>query len=229
MKQSKQTLALALLLALSPAALADFNITNSTSTIGVSPIPDGDASGKISTITVPDLGIDSISKVEVILTGHGEFNGDLYAYLTHNGSTAVLLNRVGATTGNNFGYADAGFSSVRFSDSASSDIHFYQNSSPAIPLTGTWQPDGRLIDPASSGSAFDVAGRTTTLGGFNTMGAQGDWILFVADISGGGINWIDSWSLEISGVPEPSTIALGVMGGLAFIGTTLRCRFKNNR
>ena len=40
-----------------------------------------------------------ISKVDVMLDLSGGWNGDMYAYLLHDGVTSVLLNRVG-TPGN---------------------------------------------------------------------------------------------------------------------------------
>ncbi len=202
--------------------------TNATVTIngtGVTPssgsqsmglIPDGSSSGRSTTIGISGSDATSITDVQVILHGSGTFVGDLYAYLTHDNGFAVLLNRVGATSGNNAGYS-AGYSDpIRFSDGAANDVHTYQNQSgTGTALTGTWQPDGRNISPNSSGSAFDTAPRTANFATFNTGTANGNWTLFVADLSGGSTpNTIDSWDLEIMATPEPVNVALGIFGGV---------------
>src|SRR4029079_14302154 len=76
----------------------------------------------------------------------GGANGDLYATLAQdNGGFAVLMNRVGKTSGNPFGYADAGLS-VTLDDQVGTDIHNYGGNL-GNPLTGIWQPDARNIDP----------------------------------------------------------------------------------
>src|SRR5213075_3123189 len=80
-------------------------------------IPDANPTGISSTIDVQGLG-PQLADITVSLDISGGFNGDLYAYLSH-GSTgfAVLLNRVGKTTSDPFGYSDQGFH-VNLSDAA---------------------------------------------------------------------------------------------------------------
>ena len=58
------------------------------------------------------------------------------------------------------GYADNGFS-FTLADTAAADVHTYRqtvtgneltpisSATPAAPLTGTWQPDGRTADPGT--------------------------------------------------------------------------------
>jgi hypothetical protein len=94
-------------------------------------------------------------------------------------------------------------------------------------LTGTWQPDGRNIDPNSSGAAFDSAGRIT----FSSLADEdpdGEWTLFFADMSGGGgTSHIVSWELDITAIPEPTNVALGLLaGGFGVIGFIRRFRTK---
>lgn len=158
-------------------------------------------------------------------TGFGAFNGDYYAYLQHetpdgaDSRLAVLLNRVGRSSASPSGYSESGFQ-VTLSDGAAWDIHRYQVSlGGAIegPLTGTWQPDGRRVDPAVS---LDTSPRTAPLEPLGALDPNGSWTLFVADLEAGGTGRLVEW--EVRGtprsiVPEPQTWSLlalgaGVMG-----------------
>src|SRR5206468_6205253 len=114
-------------------------------------IPDGNPTGWSDTRSV-SVSDHYITEVHVGLNISGGYNGDLYGYLSHNGVLVPLLNRVGVQSGDAFGYGDTGFN-VTLSDSGTYDIHFYGNHSPSFSsgqLTGTWQADGRNIDPNSS-------------------------------------------------------------------------------
>src|SRR5439155_240043 len=93
-------------------------------------------------------------------------------------------------------------------------------------LTGIWQADGRSIDPSSSPSSFDSAGRI----GFNSytnMNPNGSWTLFFADMSAGEQSQLVSWELDISAVPEPVNVALAIFGGLAATIRFVFLRFKS--
>lgn len=173
--------------------------------------PDGDASGL--TLNENLTGINGIiNSLTVSLDISGGYNGNLYAYLRGpNGGFAVLLNRVGVTEGDAFGYSDTGFD-VMFNDSATGNIHLYQdlaydlNSSGQ--LAGAWQPDGRAIDPNSSPSLFDSTSPTATLNSFNGTAPNGTWTLFLADLSSGAQCTVVDWGVSIATVPEPSSCAL---------------------
>jgi hypothetical protein len=87
---------------------------------------------------------------------------------------------------------------------ANGDIHYYREiSTPTagLPLTGTWQPDGRWVDPDE---ALDSSARTATLSQFIGSGASGEWTLFLADLEAGGTNMLVSWNLELSGIATPA-------------------------
>jgi subtilisin-like proprotein convertase family protein len=197
-------------------------------------IPDGPSYG-VADIHTISSSILNISSVEVTLNISGEYNGDLYGYLQHDSGFVVLLNRVGKTASNPYGYADTGFA-VTLSTSGANDVHNYQNFFPSYngsgQLTGTWQPDGRNADPSV---VLDTSPRNTSFSSFNTLDANGDWTLFLADVYYGGTNWLNSWSLSLSGeitpVPEPVNIALAVFAVLAVGhrvvgGTRLLPRFR---
>src|SRR5689334_7975072 len=90
----------------------------------------------------------TITDVNVTLNISGGYNGDLYVFLRYTpvggGDTlAVLLNRIGRTSGNLFGSSGAGMS-VTLSDGIS-DIHLAGNGV----LSGTYSPDARTADPAA--------------------------------------------------------------------------------
>lgn len=197
-------------------------------------IPDGDLNGYQNSQTVSGLQ-ESITHVSVTLNVSGGFNGDLYAYVYHNNTMAVLLNRVGRSATSSVGYPDRGFgpdasqSSFTFDDLASHDVHFYRTfgytTNSSGQLTGQWQPDGRNMDPQSPGSAFAGAVRANTLSVFNNMNPNGVWMLFIADVSPGFESSLVNWGLDITAaVPEPTSLTL-----LGVLGASLGCAYLRRR
>ena len=177
-------------------------------------VPDNNPSGLSDAQTIGSSSINEIADVQVTLHISGGFNGDLYCYVSHSSGFSVLLNRTGKTSSSAFGYADPGFD-VTFNGTAANDVHLYQTFSPSFDgqgrLTGMWQPDARNVDPAN---VLDTDSRTATLSSFNGLNANGKWTLFVADLHSGAVSSVDSWSLQITGVPEPVNVALLVFGGV---------------
>ena len=211
------------------ARAASYSLNNIFATI-----PDGDLNGYQSSITVSGFS-GTLADVNVTLNLSGGFNGDLYGYISHNSTTAILLNRVGRSSTSSVGYPDSGFGpdisadSFTFDDQAPRDVHAYRTFSFTVngngQLTGTWQPDGRNIDPLSSGSTFDSAARSNPLGLFNGMDANGTWTLFLSDVSSGGESTLVSWGLQLTPVPEPGSCGLGLCGlGMAFFFSRLRLK-----
>ncbi|MGD0349536.1 MAG: PEP-CTERM sorting domain-containing protein [Verrucomicrobiota bacterium] len=189
-------------------------------------IPDNDPNGYQDSRNLAGVpGV--ISDVNVTFSISGGFNGDLYAWLSHGSGLCVLLNRVGVSSTSSVGYANAGFgldaqqNQFTLDDQAAQDVHFYQTGSFALngsgQLTGVWQPDGRVIDPASPPASFEAAPRSNMLGVFNGLDPNGQWTLFVADMSSGDISTLTGWSLQIEVVPEPSTFALASLGAAALM------------
>jgi hypothetical protein len=186
-------------------------------------IPDGNPTGWTDTRSLSgEVAGSTIQNLTVSLNVSGGWNGDLYAYLSYTPSSgsgsgyAVLLNRVGrvSSTSNPFGYGDTGFSITLDDSSGYNDIHAYQNYSPSFngsgQLTSTWQTDGRNTDPATV-SFTDP--RTTSLANFRGLNANGTWTLFFADMVTGDQSTLQSWSLNISTIPEPANVALGLFAG----------------
>jgi len=215
------------------AMLAQAQVITLTNSYPLTPnvvIPDANPSGLTETFGVSGLS-GSIANIQVNLDITGGFNGDLYAYLAGpagSGGFAVLLNRVGLTASNPYGYADSGFNITL--DDSGPNIHTYQTSvNPGGgQLTGFWAPDGRNIDPLSSGSAFDAASTLTGFQSFLGIVPNGTWTLFIADMSaGGGAEDLTGVTLNIMTVPEPSVLALTGLGLAG--GTLLFLRHRQQR
>lgn len=62
---------------------------------------------------------------------------------------------------------------------------------------------------------------------FGTLNPNNSWTLFFADPSAGGTTTFGGWSLDITAVPEPTNVALGVFGGIG--GVVGLVRFIRNR
>jgi subtilisin-like proprotein convertase family protein len=191
----------------------NFSVTSSN-------IPDGNPVGLVNSGSISGVN-GYITNIQVNLNITGGFNGDLYAYLAGpQGGFAVLLNRSGLTGTNAFGYADTGFN-ITLED-GNSNIHGYQIGSYSLngggQLTGTWAPDGRNINPQSTGSVFDSASTASgLLNAFNNTIPNGSWTLFIADLSGGGgQSVLVSWGLTVVTVPEPQTWAM-LAGGAGML------------
>lgn len=187
-------------------------------------IPDDSSTGLFSQISVATEGtVDSISVGLNISPAIGStaFLGDLYAYLQHDSGLSVLLNRPGRRTGETLGYDDNQSLSVTFSDAGTGDIHSYRtvlSGNDAAPLasalTGTWIPDGRTTDPSLVLATDNPSARLTVFDGANL---QGNWRMFVADISGGALHRFDSWSLTVNYSPVPEPAAGAVLAALGLV------------
>lgn len=184
-------------------------------------IPDGNPTGLTRMIEVSGHDNQRVLDVNVVLNISGGANGDLYCYLSDGqGSIAVLLNRVGKTSANPFGYEDAGLVSVVLNDQAASDLHLYGGNLGAA-LAGSWQPDGRNQDPQS---VTEAGSRTALLDLFSYHNPNATWTLFLGDLAGGEQATLVSWGLEmeIEPVPEPVNVALALF--LLLAGGSCRWR-----
>ena len=162
-------------------------------------VPDHNFSGWTDNRKVTAMPAGTLQDVRVTLDIAGGWNGDLYAYLVHEGGFTVLLNQVGPGA---FGYGDTGFA-VTLSDSGTADLQNYQAHSPGYngngQLTGIWQADGVGF----------------AAGNFLSTSPNGTWSLFIADLSGGGVSTVQSWGLQmdIVAVPEVETWVAAALAG----------------
>ena len=162
-------------------------------------VTEGDPTGSrfMGSYTAGNLG-DNVLDVAVHLNVTGGYVGDYYSYLmAPNGTVVTLLNQPGTDA---YGSSAAGLNNVILTSSAVGNIQD-QNGTAGVALTGTYRAQGNLSD----------FGTVSTPGG----AANGTWTLFFADLgSGGGSPDVTSWSLDITVVPEPVTVALGIFAGL---------------
>jgi hypothetical protein len=103
---------------------------------------------------------------------------------------------------------------LRFADSAAADVHTAISDTFGEIATGTYQPDGRGEDPDL---VTDASPRGLNLSGFNGGNADGDWILFVEDLSSGEVATLSNWGFSVTVVPEPGAALLGGIGLLALL------------
>jgi subtilisin-like proprotein convertase family protein len=200
MKRILQTIALSAVVSQVAAVTVSTTITE---TYHVSTtIADNSLSGFSDTRSVVGSGIKLIGEVKLSLAFAGGWNGDLYAYLVHGSGFAVLLNRPGRGTAVPFGAGSSGMN-ILFDDGAPLDVHLGMANSGFA--AGTFQPDGRMTHPLVTD---ENSPRTAFLSSFDGLAADGDWTLFVADVSPGDESTLESWSLIVTGVPEPSQVLL---------------------
>ena len=145
----------------------------------------------------------SLSSLTVTLNISGGMNNGLYAYLVGPGpagsTTVILMNQPGYAV-DGFGATGAGMN-ITLSDAGSSSI---QDVTSGSVLSGTYQADG-------------------SLSGFNGGDPNGTWTLYFSDtIAGGGNATLNGWSLDITAVPEPVNVALGMFGVVLVVGGFVR-------
>lgn len=184
---------------------------------GVKPVPDG-SGGLVDSRILTGLPSDPIThlRVELDVAGPDGFLGDLFVTLQRGSGYAVLLNRVGREPSAPDGYGDQGLK-VTF-ELAGPDIHTYRETLGGPPpsgfLTGTWDADGRAVDPSNSVTSSP---RSALLSSFLGLDPNGEWILFLADVNPGGQVFLRGWGLDFAPIPEPAGVgvALGaVLAGL---------------
>jgi hypothetical protein len=163
-----------------------------------------------------DTWMTEITSLQVRLEISGGWNGDLYAHLVHESGFTVLLNRAGRDASNPDGSGAAGMD-VLLGDAAPADIHLAMPGSGFV--TGPYQPDGRTEDP---NTVLDTSPRNAFLASFAGKNPNGSWTLYLADVSAGGTSTLVSWTLEITGVPEPSSSLLIAITTLGLLGIRRR-------
>ena len=183
------------------ASWAEATLVDTQSFTGGS-IPVGSPVGTVFTgdYTAAATG-NQVLGITVNLSVSGGYNGNLYAYLVApNGTMVVLLNRPGAT-GNSMGYAGSGFNGITLSDAGTQNIQT------------TWETPGAQVT-----GTYNAAGGSSALNAFNGSSANGNWELFFADmVKGGGTSTVTGWSLNITVVPEPVPLALGLFAAMLLV------------
>ena len=116
---------------------------------------------------------------------------------------------------------------VTLSDAGAYNIHKADDTV----LGGAWRADGQRTSPTAAPGSFSAGGGAMTLDGtFGGVNPNGAWTLFFADVSaGGGTSTLNSWSLEITALPEPVNVALGIFGGVFLVVILARSQPVRNR
>jgi subtilisin-like proprotein convertase family protein len=185
-------------------AAIDFTYSDGTYTASASGltqvIPDNDPSGVGYALNFGTTGLN-ISDVSVSITTSGGYNGDIYAYLS-NGSTLITL--VDQVTG--------------AANSSGFNITLVEGGGATIQsATGT---AGQVLSGVSYTAAQNLAG-------FNTTDPNGMWTLFFADLNSGDTSTLNSFSVDVTAVPEPVNLALGIFGGLLAVAGGVRYRTES--
>jgi autotransporter-associated beta strand protein len=191
-------------------------LTESYSMAQTALIPDASASGVLQSINVASSALASITSMTVTLTTTGGWNGDLYAYLWHDGVITTLINRVGVTASTPDGNGTSGMS-LTFSDAAVTDVHTVTGA-----LNGTYQADGRTADPAS---VLDTSARLSALSLFNSTTPTGVWRLFIADVAGGDEATLMNWGFSLTGIAAPTNL---VVNGVLTTVVEANCYIGNS-
>lgn len=212
----KRLLLGALFAAALPASAIIVTEPTQTWSLGYTVSDDGNTAGPFG-IDVTGSAIGAITRVEVGLSFSGVgvdggFAGDLVVTLARvldvGGSpvitTSHLLNRIGVGTvgGGTVGFGYDSLNVTLSDGAAGGDIH--TTSLVDAALTGAFEPDGRAVATGND--------RDYRLNVFNGQPGNGNWQLYVTDMSSGGQMRLDSWSLTLTGdnqVPEASTWAAG--------------------
>ncbi|NCT44717.1 MAG: proprotein convertase P-domain, (modular protein) [Microcystis aeruginosa G11-09] len=181
-------------------------------------IPDNNATGASSTITVPDS--FSITDITVTLNSLTHtLIGELIATLTHvdTGTTVSLFNRIGKNN-NNLDGDDSNFNGTySFNDAFTRNLWSVAASGgPSFVI-----PSGNYF-PTGAGSSTLVPMLTSLSGELSS----GTWRLTISDNLRGDTGALGSWALNLQGnplppvsVPESSSglglLALGLLGAAA--------------
>lgn len=159
---------------------------------------DDNYSGWSDTRTVSTMPQGALQGVAVTLQLASGWTGDLYAYLVHGSGFSVLLNQVG-TPSQPFGYG-AGIMNVTLANgvswngnSTSGNIHSFGGGN----ISGYWNPDGGSLDS------------------FQSTTPNGNWSLFIADLSAGGVTTVQNWGvqMDIVAVPEVEAWVAAALAG----------------
>jgi len=142
------------------------------------------------------------------------FNDSLAWSIT---AISVTMNISGGYNGDLYAYLSHGNTLVQL-----------LNPNPAMSGSGfnnvTLGETGSSIPTGGSGPLTGSYVAYGNLSAFNNTDPNGAWTLFFADMSPGDTSTLNSFSLDITAVPEPVNVALGVFGMFAVLMGWLRWR-----
>ena len=171
-------------------------VENFTNSPAQGAVPNGNPLGVVFGGIVIDIPAgDTVSGLTLDLNISGGFNGNLYAYLeAPNGIMALVMNRPGVSGTDPFGATGAGMN-ITLQDGLAGHGSI-QNETSASVLSGSYNA-------------------ASPLGTLNGSLADGTWDLYLADlVAGGGTSTVNSWTLNVTVVPEPKLSDLELFGGI---------------
>lgn len=222
MKRYLKAAGLAALLAV-PAS-ANAQVFSAPGVGGLGPIPDGAGTGVPGVPTVSQATIVSgggvVQNVSIDFGAGGlvhTWAGDLTVTLTHPNGTTVqdIMRRPGRGSASTFGF-NSDFligNSYSFSD-AGTDL--FAVAPPATIASGNYRASTNAANPADPSPppeayAYTATSFATTFGG---LPADGAWTLTITDWGGGDVGSLNGWTLNVTVVPEPTSLTLcGVAAG----------------
>ena len=156
-------------------------------------------------LTSAGLG-SSLSSLTVTVNISGGMNNGLYGYLiAPNGTIVILMNQPGYGV-DGFGATGAGMN---------------------ITLQDVGAANGNIQNVTSGSALSGSYNAANNLSGFNGVNPDGAWTLYFADTIGGGGNaTLSGWSLDITAVPEPVTLALGLFVAMLLALAGLRWAWR---
>ncbi len=163
-----------------------------------------------SSTSVPagEPGGEFISDIALNIGLYHTWVGDLTIKLEGPGGLVTLMSRPGFLEWADDGTGCCGSgsdvdSTQFFTDDAATSAELFGAADP-VPPNSMWNPDGGVL------------GDTSLLDTFGGTSAIGDWTLYVRDSSSGqAIGEVSEWSLNLTTVPEPTTLAMLALGGLS--------------
>jgi hypothetical protein len=159
----------------------------------------------------------AISLVAIGLAVCLSAQGALYSYSGPFPNSGVIPdhNPIGLTDAHNITGLAPSISSIILT------VHFTGNY--VDDLTGYLrlgnQPTSPSFDLTSNLSTAATSYTLNLTSTFLNDNPNNTWTLFFADTSAGGVNTLNSWSLDITAVPEPLNMALGIFGVLLAAGS----------
>ena len=165
-----------------------------------------------STVSVPagEPDGDIVSDVNVDIGLSSTWVGDLTIKLDGPGGLTTLSSRPGFLEPADDGSGCCGFSSdaigsIIFDDSAGTSGEALGGAGTPIPVGSSFFPDGGILGPQSLN------------GDHGGLSAVGDWTLYIGDGAGADFASVSSWSLNLTTVPEPASLALLGIGAMVMI------------
>jgi subtilisin-like proprotein convertase family protein len=205
---------LAVLLVAVPA-FATGSYTNSTAGMMADDTYNGTLGSMFArSVTVPagEPGGDIVAGVQLTIDMSHTWVGDLTIKLQGPGGLVAVMSRPGFAETGDDGNGCCGSSNdwvfgatQRFGDGLGPIAENMGVGQPATLPAGSWDPHGGILGDTSF---------TTTFGATN---AVGNWTLYMGDSAGGDVGNFRSFTLDLITTPEPASLGLLALGGLAVL------------